>query len=428
MKSKSKPKPKKKTTPRKIRVTSGEATAAAIEVNEGADAESAPEPTPEPAAVPVESQEDEDAIPRETTGPNRGRVSYQATRQSKGDVSMYLTSIPVDELAPLVYVLRRADDSVEGFQRHLDPKRVQEIADYVDAGKIVPGTITVSAQPEAELEFDRAGRQVRFVPSDVAFMSIDGQHRLAGFLAAKTRPLRVAVTVVSGLARQDEAAIFSDVNDKHKGVPKALILEIKGLAGRETDSERVLRALYDALNVDQLSPLFGRLVSTGTGRGKINRVTFNAAMRSTLRWKGFAALPFDQQVRITSAYLGAFAKYVLDTADDLTRPAVFAAAMATMVDIAKLSFDRFGRDKAFADKSLEAVLRPIVSVHLRPDGRLKPKGEMVADIQDALRGEVPGMVAADEAEEPDDETEPRDDGGDAEDYGDGETMSAREAG
>ncbi len=311
-------------------------------------------------------------------------ISNVIKQSGEGGVSMYLMSLPIDKIYPYAFALRRQDDSVEGFQRYCDPKRVQEIAEYLNSGKLIPGTIAFSAQPEAEFEWDHSARKITFKKHPNAFLSIDGQHRFEGYNAADGRH-RIVVQIFDGLTRQQEAEIFSDVNGKHKGVPSALMLDIKALAGRETNkTDTALRELFDMMISEECSPMRDKLSPTGEEKGKINRVTFNAAVRPVVREDSFSVLsPVDQVINM-STYLNAFGK-LFDDAAELARPVVFASAMAVMMDVFSAVMSRGKGGKSLTEKAIASVLEPARGLHLRDDGKRRPKGEYIAELRRVLR-------------------------------------------
>jgi DGQHR domain-containing protein len=83
-------------------------------------------------------------------------VSYTASLISQGRSRFYSLEMPSDVLAETCTVDTQEADPVRGFQRRLDPKRAQDIADYIDRGfGTIPSAIVLSAQPEAHLEYNR---------------------------------------------------------------------------------------------------------------------------------------------------------------------------------------------------------------------------------------------------------------------------------
>ena len=215
-----------------------------------------------------------------------GKISYTAVLLSQGKHRFYTLAMPSRVLAETCVVDPRTENPIDGFQRVLDKRRAQEIADYIDVGfGTIPGSIVLSAQPEAELEYIRKARTVRFKKNPRSFLIIDGQHRVYGFKLSK-ETLRVPVVIYNGLTRSEEARLFMDVNTKQRPVPPELILDIKQLAEVETDVEALLRDVFDEFNTDSKSPLFGQLSSSERTKGKISRVTFNQAIKSI--WNTFS--------------------------------------------------------------------------------------------------------------------------------------------
>lgn len=71
---------------------------------------------------------------------------------TQGRFRFYSLTLPSDLLARTCYVTTREEDPKIGFQRILDRKRAQEIADYVDSGLgTIPNSIVLSAQDTADL-------------------------------------------------------------------------------------------------------------------------------------------------------------------------------------------------------------------------------------------------------------------------------------
>jgi DGQHR domain-containing protein len=229
-------------------------------------------------------------------------ASFTAVLLSQGKHRFYTIAMPSGILARCCIVEPRARNPREGFQRLLDEKRAQDIADYIDSFGTIPSSIILSAQPEAELQYVRKTRTVKFNVTPRSFLIIDGQHRVYGFSLAKS-VMRVPVVIYSGLTRPEECRIFIDVNTKQRPVPNELLLDIKRLAETETDSEALMKDAFDYFNQDGASPLLGLMSPTERRQGRISRVTFNAALKQVL--PTFADNDADTVYQILSAYLHA---------------------------------------------------------------------------------------------------------------------------
>ena len=284
-------------------------------------------------------------------------ISYTAVLLTQGKHRFYTAAMPSHLLVQTCIVDPRAENPIEGFQRILDRRRAQEIADYIDIGfGTIPGSIVLSAQPESQLEYVRKARTIRFRKTPSSFLILDGQHRVFGFHLAK-KPLRVPVVIYNNLTRAEEARLFMDINTKQKPVPSELILDIKRLAEAETDTEAVMRDVFDAFSTDGSSPLYGLLSPAERASGKLSRATFNQALKSV--WATFGDFNAEAIVQILGAYLHAcLAGLRIHSADDkITNPTLFRALMLVFPDVAQRVSDRFSNQ--FTVNNFSNVMIPI---------------------------------------------------------------------
>lgn len=310
----------------------------------------------EPEAAPVDQSETE---------------SFTAVLLSQGKHRFYTLAMTSQLLAETCVVDPRVENPDDGFQRLLDRKRAQEIADYIDVGfGTIPGSIVLSAQPEAKLEYVRKARTVRFNRSPRAFLILDGQHRVYGFKLAK-EPLRVPVVIYNNLSRSEEARLFMDINTKQRPVPPELILDIKRLAETETDTEALLRDVFDSFNSDGASPLFGLLSPAEKAPGKLSRVTFNLAVRAV--WSSFGENDAESVYSVMSAYLHACINGLRQNAaaERITNPTLFKALLLIFPNVAQRVSDRFNADYSVANFS--KVMEPIFS-NVKKGEFQKPSG------------------------------------------------------
>jgi len=187
----------------------------------------------------------------------------------------YVTVIKSDVLKKMCYVSRKKENREKGFQRLLNPKRAKDIAAYLDdkKGKI-PSAIIVSAQLDTKLTFNKEDNTISFNDTENGFLVIDGQHRLYGLIESKNS-YEMPVIIFNDLNSYDEVKLFIDINTTQKGVPAALILDIKNQAGTESKLEERQRKLFDRINDE--SVLAGFLLPNESKTGKISRTVFNAS-------------------------------------------------------------------------------------------------------------------------------------------------------
>lgn len=281
---------------------------------------------------------------------------YSVSYVSQGKHRFYTLTMPSNILASCCYITSRYDDPKEGYQRLLDKGRGQEIADYIDNGLgTIPNSIILSAQPGAELKIVGRGKTLQFKKSPKAFLVIDGQHRVYGYSLAKTS-LRVPVVIYNGLSKRDESRLFIDINTKQRPVPNELLLDIKKLAEYESDTEAILRELFDSFANDTTSPLLGLMSAHDRKKGMISRVTFNAAIKPLLsRLSGYTG---QELYRILVNYVTAFAAGLSELKQKLAiaNPTVFRAIMLLFSEVATRVRDRFG--KAYTVDNFAEVLAP----------------------------------------------------------------------
>lgn len=285
------------------------------------------------------------------------RVRFSAALILQGEKQFYSLTMPTNVLAQCCFVTNRDEDPVAGFQRVLDKKRAKDIAAYIDSGQgTIPGSIILSAQPDAKLKALGGGKTIEFTFSPKAFLVLDGQHRVYGFSMSE-QAIRVPVVIYSGLNHTEEARLFIDINTKQRQVPNELLLDIKNLAQRESDKEVLLRETFDLFSAENSSALLGLMSHSKRQRNKISRVSFNLAFKSVL--PVFSAPTPKNMYTVTNAYLGAFVEVLaeLGIEENITSPTVFRAIMDIFPEIARISAAQYGKE--FTKNRFAAVLSPI---------------------------------------------------------------------
>lgn len=297
------------------------------------------------------------AIKKKATSGPESKLRYSASLVTQGKSRFYTLTVPTEVLAGTCFATTRQEDPLVGFQRVLDQKRAKAIADYIDAGGTIPQSIVLSAQTDADFELVDGGKTVTFNNVEKAFLILDGQHRVWGFHMAKST-LRVPVVIYSGLTKREESRLFIDINTKQRPVPNELLLDIKKLAGYESDTEATLGQLFDVFNSDQLSPLLGMMSSNARTKGKISRVTFNAACKPSLTY--FDTLSVLEIYKILSTYIRVFQiaiqKNELDIA--LIEPNIFKAIVLAFPAITQKVQDKFG--KKYGDAEYLKIIHPML--------------------------------------------------------------------
>lgn len=288
---------------------------------------------------------------------NANRLRYSVSLVTQGRHQFYTLTMPSTVLAETCAVTTRKEDPKFGFQRELDEKRALEIANYIDNDLgTIPSSIVLSAQPAAELKVVGKGKTLEFNNVPGAFLILDGQHRVYGFSKSKT-PLRVPVVIYNGLSRKDETRLFIDINTKQRPVPTQLLLSIKQLAEIETDSEEMLRDIFDQFDQEMDSSLAGYMSGIGAARNKITRVTFNAAVKPLLPL--FSGRDAAEVYKILNAYTAAISAEISKKTDAplLAKPVIYRAFMGIFRSVAQRVVDRY--DSQYTAENFQAIIAPL---------------------------------------------------------------------
>ncbi|PQK71533.1 hypothetical protein CG428_18640 [Pantoea ananatis] len=283
--------------------------------------------------------------------------SYTFSLITQGRYKFYSLTIPSDVLGETCFVTSRFDDPVEGFQRRLDERRAQEIANYIDEGfGTIPNAVVLSAQPNAELQVKKGGRALTIRLHPKAFLVLDGQHRVWGYRMAKSH-LRVPVVIYTGLTKKEETRLFIDINTKQRPVPSELLLDIKQLADLESDTESLLRDLFNQFQSDGFSVLNGLLSPSERSKGKISRTTFNTGFHNIVDILGNK--DSNELYVIFNAYLSAFKDILTNIAceNELTTPNIFKAIISFFPEAASRVKDRYNGE--YTLENFIDILQPV---------------------------------------------------------------------
>ena len=283
-------------------------------------------------------------------------VTDTALLVTQGKHRFYSLVLPSDVLAATCTVDPRQENPIDGFQRLLDKRRAREIAEYIDSGfGTAPCAVILSAQPRAQLHYDRASQLLRFRKNPNSFLIIDGQHRIYGFNLAK-RKVSIPVVVYNKLTRAQECQLFMDINTKQRPVPPELLLDIRRLSETETEAEALLHNVFDLFCARDDSALKGLLSPSERRKGMISRVTFNAALKSIDG--AFVDASAQDVYSVLNPYLLACLNGLglHEAQANITNPALFKALLLLFPNIAERVAERFGG--AYTVGNFEQMLLP----------------------------------------------------------------------
>ncbi|MBP6530696.1 MAG: DGQHR domain-containing protein [Burkholderiales bacterium] len=228
--------------------------------------------------------------------------NISVTLITQGEHKFYSGTMDIELIAVTCSTNPRAADPTEGFQRILDENRAQSIADYIRSGGTIPSSIVLSAQDASDLIYNSKNKTITFNEDEKSFLILDGQHRVYGFrkLLNEGVKYRVPVIIYNELTPIQEARIFIDINTLQRPVPKELLLDIKRLADRESNDERMLDELFTSFENEPDSYLLNKLSRFDKQKGKISKVTFYESMKPIL--KEFNISNTDRLYRIVNTF------------------------------------------------------------------------------------------------------------------------------
>lgn len=334
---------------------------------------------------------DTSAVPRKRASRTKTDTTYPALLMTQNQHRFYFTTIPVDDLFKYCFVAKRDEDPVAGFQRALNESRADDIASYLAAGTgSIPSNIVLSAQPNAEFQYNRKTKSVGFARESSAFLVLDGQHRLWGYQKCSVRH-RVPVAIYEGLSRSEETKLFIDINTTQRGVPAALLLDIKELADVEDAKEHTLRQIFDRLNSDAKSPVAGKLSASKSLANRISRVTFNRAVRPILTSGVALDAGAENRYKLILNFLNAW-DAELPEKSLLLRSAFFESIFDLFGEIIQ---NTLASRKSAKQEMIQMTIRPLARLsYFGTGGRLLlPKKSIVAIMQSALRKTSPISAA-----------------------------------
>jgi DNA sulfur modification protein DndB len=215
---------------------------------------------------------------------------------------------------------------------------------------------------------------------------LDGQHRLFS-MAYTEQDYYFVVAIYDQLSTQDEVQLFIDINTNQKGVPPALLLDIKHLAGTETDIETQLRRLFDDVATDRHSPLLGQMSPSATRSGYVSRVSFNAALKKRLEAGPLANLrSTEDQARLVINYLIAADRVLVTSGavnNKLNKATVLQAFFEIFDEVVNLTLERA---HSLKPDDLTETMIPLsrVPFDMYIGSNRPSKAKLVADMRAAL--------------------------------------------
>lgn len=296
--------------------------------------------------------------------------NISVTLITQGEHKFYSGTMEIEIIAETCSTNPRDKDPSSGFQRTLDENRAFAIADYIRSGGTIPSSIILSAQKDSGFLYNSKNKTITFNLDQSSFLILDGQHRVYGFtkLLKEGVKYRVPVIIYNELTPIQEARIFIDINTLQRPVPKELLLDIKRLADRESDDERMLDELFTHFEIEPSSYLFDKLSRIDKKKGKISKVTFYDSMKPIL--KEFDIQSTDRLYKIINAFFIAANDVAesnhFDLSTAITKATLFKilvahsrAVIAIISDSNAEDVDKISEHKKYLTRSLPGSFQEI---------------------------------------------------------------------
>jgi DGQHR domain-containing protein len=290
-----------------------------------------------------------------------GTIEKQAFSIGNGNVDYYLTAMSAKEIFQFSKVSRVDEDPKLGYQRYLSEKRAVSIAEYIDAGNVLPGAIVLSAQKHANLKFK--DNKLTITLTAGSFFVIDGQHRLYGSELAEEE-IQLPVCILDGLDHAQEVKYFLDINSTQKGVPKTLRIELMKFLSEPDSIDAIRNRLFKDLNESPESPLYDRMSATSSGPGRLSLVPFQVAIDPLLNGDILGQFTYEDKKKILINYLSAV-ENALDKVDGksgrLITSAFFQAIFKVFDKVCHLSIMH---SKNYSTSAMSQILDGIANIDL----------------------------------------------------------------
>lgn len=204
------------------------------------------------------------------------RVRALAFKQKS--TNLYCFTMNAMALERLCYVEPATRDNTKGLQRVTEPSRLKEIAGYLNSGEgaILPNNIILNLKPDVAVEENGDGTATLVFPEDEGDFGfvVDGQHRLFSFAddyreMPSTATFELPVVALYNATEEVVGQTFVEINVNQKPVNKDLLTQMKAILGLlDTDYENTAIQLIHALDEDNQSPLFNRILRFPKERNK----------------------------------------------------------------------------------------------------------------------------------------------------------------
>jgi DGQHR domain-containing protein len=251
-------------------------------------------------------------------------ITRPAALIRQGSLKLFATSIKVADLKlPNFYTISRLDPEEEGpgYQRILNEGRAKKLADYlldghVEGDAFLPTSIFLATSKD--ISFDHVTNTISFDVSTVGpFNVVDGQHRIAGLVAAADRnpdllEFEVPANIAVNLDEVSQMCHFLIVNTTQRSVDKAV-------------EQQIIARLTKMVGIEDI-PTIPRWIRRQVEKGEDARALVVANHLNTdpnSAWLGKIRMANDESVDATinqKSFVNSLKKYIFSSNNPLSNP------------------------------------------------------------------------------------------------------------
>ena len=179
----------------------------------------------------------------------------------------YVGVTRANEVISICSAKERIRDTLEeyiGIQRPLNPRRVEEIKNYVktwDAS--FPNSVILAINPNYYF-FDDGSIYIK--KDENSANIIDGQHRLAGFDKSTGKDFDIILTLFPELELEEQAYLFSVINTKMTRINASLAQDLYEFATINTP-EKLAHNIAKTFNLEPTNPWYQKIKMLGRKEG-----------------------------------------------------------------------------------------------------------------------------------------------------------------
>jgi len=164
-----------------------------------------------------------------------------------------------------------------GIQRPLAESRVKEIGRYVNLSDATFPTSIILHIEEKHVSFDHESLTMHIQRKDNVAKVLDGQHRIAGLshFTRDSKEFQLNVTIYVGMELEDQAIVFSTINQTQTKVNHSLASDLFAFA-KSRSPQKTAHNIVRALNEKKSSPFYNKIKILGTAEDPLKETITQA--------------------------------------------------------------------------------------------------------------------------------------------------------